>query len=172
MSKDKEKRFLFDLEDGTPVYHGDTLYPHPRYFKKAGKFVTAEFKADGDEVTVRSQNGAVPTLPINMLFIHPSPEGEVYSNLEKALKTDVWNIGKRDIAAYQAGVSSTEKQTDALQNQVNATKKLLDEFKEKSDALHSRWQVFNDSVALAEAEILDQCIQDLEKVLNPVGEQP
>lgn len=165
----QQERFLFNLVDGTPVYHGDTLYPHPRYIRYVGAVVTAQFKPDGSEVTVRSENGAVPHVPINMLFKTPHPDSETYVNLEKALQANGWsNLNDRDLAVYRAGLKFNETKLSELITQVEAAKSLLNELREKSEALHFRWHSLSDTVALAEAEILDECIDQLDQIFNPV----
>lgn len=61
---------LFFLSDKTPVYSGDVLY-HPDSIR-VGWYCIAEFSPDNDErVTVRSPNGAVPTVLISDLKKEP-----------------------------------------------------------------------------------------------------
>ena len=61
---------LFYLLDNTPVYEGDVLY-HPDPIK-VGWYCKAEFEPDNVEyVTVRSPNGAVPTVLISNLRKEP-----------------------------------------------------------------------------------------------------
>jgi len=62
---------LFKLLDGTKIYYGDVLW-HPD--KQRGWFCRAEFESEGDVVTVRSPNGAVPTVYISELRKKPPPE--------------------------------------------------------------------------------------------------
>lgn len=59
-----EGKILFKV-DGRPVYYGNVLY-HPDKNKTGGR-VTAEYEAEGDYVTVRSYNQAVPTVKIEEL---------------------------------------------------------------------------------------------------------
>ena len=61
--------YLFTLLDGTKVYKGDVLY-HPDR-RKVGWCCFAKFKPNGDMVTVRSDNGAVPTVRISELLKEP-----------------------------------------------------------------------------------------------------
>ena len=58
------------------------------------------------------------------------------------------------------------KKNDDLQKRVDAAQDTLTELKEKSEALHHRWQVFSDSIALAEAEMIDMCVKEIEQALN------
>jgi len=65
---------LFELR-GEPVRRGDLLYLSPEYYRRAGAIVTAEFAPEGDMVTVRSANGAVPSVPVSSLSkTYPIPE--------------------------------------------------------------------------------------------------
>jgi len=61
----KRKQPLFSLSDGTPVFYGDALW-HPDR-RRVGWVCTAEFTPGGDSVTVRSTNGAVPTVLVSEL---------------------------------------------------------------------------------------------------------
>ncbi|NNP70421.1 hypothetical protein [Acinetobacter sp. Ac_5812] len=55
---------------------------------------------------------------------------------------------------------------DDLQKQIDAANDVLTELKEKSEALYHRWHIFSDSVALAEAEMIDMCVKEIEQALN------
>lgn len=59
------KPLLFKLSDGTKVYEGDKLQ-HPDT-ARVGQYCVAEFEPIGEEVTVRSPSGAVPTVLISEL---------------------------------------------------------------------------------------------------------
>lgn len=59
-----------------------------------------------------------------------------------------------------------EKNANELQKQVDAALDRLTELKEKSEALHHRWHILGDSVALAEAEMIDMCVKELEQALK------
>jgi len=65
----KEPGYLFNLSDGTRIFRGDIL-SHPDH-RNVGWYCTAEFKPKGDFVTVRSPNGAVPTVKISTLKREP-----------------------------------------------------------------------------------------------------
>lgn len=60
---------LFRLSDGTEVFEGDILY-HPD-IRRVGWACKAEFEPTGEMVTVRSPNGAVPTVAISELRREP-----------------------------------------------------------------------------------------------------
>ena len=62
---------LFRLSDGTPVFKGEILW-HPDS-NKVGWYCIAEFPPEGAMVTVRSPNGAVPTVYISELRKKPPP---------------------------------------------------------------------------------------------------
>jgi inhibitor of KinA sporulation pathway (predicted exonuclease) len=63
---------LFHLLDGSPVHRDDELYVAHEYVFRAGARCRAEFKADGDFVTVRSvPSGAVPSVPLSALSRTP-----------------------------------------------------------------------------------------------------
>jgi hypothetical protein len=66
------KTLLFHLHDGTPVFKGDILY-HPDK-RRVGWYCVAEFEPNGEYVTVRSPEGAVPTILISELRKEPPPE--------------------------------------------------------------------------------------------------
>lgn len=53
------------LVEGKPVYRDDVLY-HQDVYRTGGR-VSAEFKPCGDTVTVRSDNGAVPSVKVKDL---------------------------------------------------------------------------------------------------------
>ena len=61
--------YLFTLADSTKVYRGDVLY-HPDR-RKVGWHCVADFKPEADLVTVRTDNGAVPTVRICELMKEP-----------------------------------------------------------------------------------------------------
>ncbi|MGQ0862925.1 hypothetical protein ACT4XX_10375 [Acinetobacter baumannii] len=52
------------------------------------------------------------------------------------------------------------------QKRVDAAYDALKELKEKSEALHHRWNILSDSVALAEAEMIDMCVKEIEQALK------
>jgi len=60
---------LFKLSDGTDVFAGDVLW-HPD-LERVGWCCIAEFEPEGETVTVRSPNGAVPTVNISELRKKP-----------------------------------------------------------------------------------------------------
>lgn len=89
--------------DDRPVYEGDRLHVSPGYQWKAGAIVIAEFKANGDEVTMRSLNGAVPTVPIAELSWRAHPDvtdRERISNMTGAM---VREISNRDLRMFRLG---------------------------------------------------------------------
>lgn len=57
-----------------------------------------------------------------------------------------------------------------LQKRVDAAHHTLTDLKEKSEALHHRWHILGDSVALAEAEMIDMCVKELDQALKGGGE--
>jgi len=59
---------LFYLHTGEAIYHGDKLW-HPDPRMTLGLPLTAEFSGEGDTVTVRHPNGAVPHLRISDLTL-------------------------------------------------------------------------------------------------------
>lgn len=99
----EEKKMLFKLPDGTAVFRGDTLYVHPSFIKRAGLTVTAEFKPEGGTVVTRSENGAVPQLPVNLLSKTPYPNMEIKSLISKSLNIDIWEVTERDVSIYKLG---------------------------------------------------------------------
>lgn len=64
-------KVLFEVA-GRPVVRGDVLYH--RDLPRTGGRVTAEFVAEGNWVTVRTQNGAVPKVRVSDLSWSPHPE--------------------------------------------------------------------------------------------------
>lgn len=100
----EDKKMLFKLADGTAVFRGDTLYVHPSFIKRAGMTVTAEFKPEGGTVVTRSENGAVPQLPINLLSKIPFPNMEIKNSISKSLDIDIWDVSERDVSIYKLGM--------------------------------------------------------------------
>lgn len=100
----EENKILFKLRDGTAVFRGDTLYVHPSFIKRAGLTVTAEFKPEGGTVVTRSENGAVPQLPVNLLSKTPYPNMEIKSLISKFLNIDIWDVSERDVSIYKLGM--------------------------------------------------------------------
>jgi len=100
---------LFRLEDGSPVYGGDTLHVAPEYLRKAGAVVTAAFRCDhvaAIEVTVRSKNGAVPTIPIKALSREPHPHTIIVSEISAATGIMMSDVSNRDIRVWKAAIAS------------------------------------------------------------------
>jgi hypothetical protein len=91
-------KILFEVE-GKPVRRGDKLHTHPSMFWSAGAIVTAEFEAEGDTVTVRSDNGAVPTVMISKLSWGPHADTVALAELQAA-GFDRCNY--RDVAIWRA----------------------------------------------------------------------
>ncbi|KXZ65595.1 hypothetical protein [Acinetobacter venetianus] len=67
---------------------------------------------------------------------------------------------------FNAGWNAQQSKVDELQKRVDAAYDVLTELKEMSEALHHRWQIFSDSIALAESEMIDMCVKELEQALN------
>lgn len=105
---------LFYLEDQSPVYRGDTLHVDPRYISRAGDEVTAEWRAEGYLVIVRSRNGAVPTLPVSALTRTPHPRTVTMRKIAEAMGILFQNVTERDIRVWEAAVASlkAEQATD------------------------------------------------------------
>ncbi|WP_334069843.1 hypothetical protein [Acinetobacter colistiniresistens] len=77
------------------------------------------------------------------------------------------------LVKYQATKKCWEdmgKEKDELKKRVDAAHDTLTELKDKSEALHHRWNILSDSVALAEAEMIDMCVKELEQALKGGGE--
>jgi len=70
-----EGKILFKV-NGRPVYYGNILF-HPDKHR-TGDRVTAHFEAEGDCVTVVSDNGAVPTVMIDELCWNENVISERY----------------------------------------------------------------------------------------------
>ena len=105
---------LFHCE-GRPVFKGDKLHVAPRFQSKAGSIVTAEFKAygvlDGEEVTVRTDNGAVPTVPVSALSWKPHPDVTDRQRIQDL--TGMWprNISDRDLRMFRLGRDAAHQAT-------------------------------------------------------------
>lgn len=63
-------------------------------------------------------------------------------------------------------LGKTIQEKNHLQKRVDAAQDALTELEEKSEALHHRWYVFSDTVALAESEMIDMCVKELEQALK------
>ncbi|WP_151775917.1 hypothetical protein [Acinetobacter colistiniresistens] len=77
------------------------------------------------------------------------------------------------LVKYQATKKCWEdmgKEKDELKKRVDAAHDTLTDLKDKSEALHHRWNILSDSVALAEAEMIDMCVKELEQALKGGGE--
>jgi hypothetical protein len=62
MKQNNEPYFYLD---GRPVFKGQVLYIKPKWHQEVGESVTIEYKPNQDnQITVRCDNGAVPTIPI------------------------------------------------------------------------------------------------------------
>lgn len=84
-----------------------------------------------------------------------------------------WYHQTRDITAragFDAAWQHQQAKVEELQNRVDAAQDALTELKEKSEALHHRWNILNDSVALAEAEMIDMCVKEIEQALKGEGQ--
>ncbi|WP_099475520.1 hypothetical protein [Acinetobacter pittii] len=77
-----------------------------------------------------------------------------------------WNQILNAWVLRQPDIDSLEKKVEELQKRVDAAHDTLTELKEKSEALHHRWNILSDSVALAEAEMIDMCVKELEQALK------
>lgn len=99
---------LFHLYDGSPVHLGERLHIAPDYLNQAGATCTAEFRSDGcDTVTVRSEGGAVPTVPIWALSREPHPDTADRQRLADALGVYPSEISRRDLKMFRAGLAAT-----------------------------------------------------------------
>jgi hypothetical protein len=98
---------LFHLKDGSPVHRGDLLHVAPDYLNNAGATCTAEFPGGGcDAVTVRSANGAVPTVPIWALSRNPHPDTVDRQRLANARGVSTSQISRRDLEMFRAGLAA------------------------------------------------------------------
>lgn len=81
------------------------------------------------------------------------------------LQNHAKEIHKREIKQFEKNLILTHER-DELQKRVDAAHDALAELNEKSEALHHRWHILSDSVAQAEAEMIDMCIKELEQALK------
>lgn len=96
---------LFFLTDNSPVFRGEKLHVHPSYWRKAGAVVTAEFECGTREagaVVVRSDNGAVPDVPLAALTRLPHPDAADSMKISLLLDCDVHEVSRRDLKLWRA----------------------------------------------------------------------
>ena len=75
---------LFEFEhQGRIVRPGQMMYVAPAYWWQAGPQGRVE-RYHGDTVTLRSDNGAAPTVPLTALSWDPLPETVAYEELQQA----------------------------------------------------------------------------------------
>ena len=95
---------LFEVE-GRPVARGDVLYH--RDVNRTGGRVTAEFPADGEWVTVRSTNGAVPSVRVTDLSWECHPEVKLRRQfLRQARDAGMVRTTEREFEAWMLGRES------------------------------------------------------------------
>lgn len=76
--------FDFEFEhEGRTVLSGQVLHVHPAYHRRAGSTGRVE-RYYGDSVMLRSNNGAVPTVPLSALSWTPHPETVAMEELAHA----------------------------------------------------------------------------------------
>jgi hypothetical protein len=114
MLTDDEREVLFQLDDGSSVYRGDVLHVAPRYMQQAGSRVTAEKPAYGDVVTVRSDNGAVPMLPVSALSREPHPDVTDATEIASLLGGYPHQVSGRDLRLYRALLARLGEQQPAF----------------------------------------------------------
>lgn len=76
------------------------------------------------------------------------------------------SLQRQRVKAFEEELTSSRNYGDELQKRVEAAYDALMELKEKSEALHHRWNILSDSVALAEAEMIDMCVKEIEQALK------
>ncbi|MEY2875851.1 MAG: hypothetical protein RLZZ373_3222 [Pseudomonadota bacterium] len=97
MTRD-ELEFSFEHE-GRTVTPGAVLYVHSDYHWLAGPRGRVE-RYHGDQVTLRTCNGAVPVLPLSALSWAPHPETLA---MEEMAAAGVANPSRRDVAVWMLG---------------------------------------------------------------------
>lgn len=98
---------LFMLE-GRPVHKGDLLHVHPSFHARAGVRVTAEFAAAGGEAVCRSDNGAVPCVPIDALSWMAFPDEADREIIAKAAGLTGPFVTTRDLRMFRLGRATTQ----------------------------------------------------------------
>lgn len=99
-------KVLFEVA-GRSVVRGDVLFH--RDIQRTGGRVTAEFEAQGEFVTVRSNpSGAVPTVRVSDLSWERHPEDVLREQfIEKSRDKGIWRTTERDFQMWLLGRSST-----------------------------------------------------------------
>ena len=97
-----EMDFEFDL-GGRLVKPGQILHVSPSYHMQAGASAKVE-RYHGDTVTLRTDNGAVPTVPITALSWEPQPETVAKEELQQA---GFFRPTNRDVAVWIAARKAT-----------------------------------------------------------------
>jgi hypothetical protein len=122
------KEPLFEI-DGKPVYRGDILYHRDTF--RTGGVVKAEFKAEGEYVTVRTVGaGAVPTVKVSELSFEIHEETKQQLKFEQNVKhLGRSRLSQRDRDFYDAGLKAAQsKEPDsAVAELVEALKVLVND---------------------------------------------
>lgn len=104
---------LFVLE-GRQVHKGDVLHVNPAYHARAGTTVKAEYPAGSGWAVCRSDNGAVPDLPIEALSWTPHPDSEDREAIARATNRHGAQVTDRDLEMFRCGRES-ERQAHAAE---------------------------------------------------------
>ena len=118
----KQEKPLFHIE-GKPVFKGELLFHSD--FDLTGGMVTAAFPPEGNQVTVRTQNGAVPTVRLDDLSLKPKEEDMLRHAFQIQCRDNgVSRVSNRDFAMWKLGRAfdgdiSESAYIEALRNKGN-----------------------------------------------------
>lgn len=87
-----------------------------------------------------------------------------------ASKNSLRNEDAKRLTAAWWSFEEQQTKLDLYRKKEEAINELISELKEQSEALHHRWHILGDSVALAEAEMIDMCIKEIKNALNTSAE--
>lgn len=87
-----------------------------------------------------------------------------------ASKNSLRNEDAKRLTAAWWSFEEQQTKLDLYRKKEEAINELISELKEQSEALHHRWHILGDSVALAEAETIDMCIKEIKNALNTSAE--
>lgn len=93
-----ELKPLFELE-GRPVMRGQELHIAPSYHWRAGARAKVERFHNDEEVQLRSDNGAVPTVPVRALSWRAHPDTVA---MEQMAEAGLGRASPRDLAVWKA----------------------------------------------------------------------
>jgi len=111
-----ELKPLFELE-GRPVMRGQELHIAPSYHWRAGARAKVERFHNDEEVQLRSDNGAVPTVPVRALSWRAHPDTVA---MEQMAEAGLGRASQRDLAVWKAARAQPVQAAPPAEQQIEA----------------------------------------------------